>query len=341
VKALFRTDASPEIGGGHLMRCRTLATALSAHGWECVFLTTKDAIGFLNGAAFGFPLETLSDDAGAGIAQTAGGGFDLAVVDHYGLDREFETALKAHVGRLAVLDDAPSRPHDCDFLADPTPGRADADYRPLVPDGCRLLLGPQYILLRPEIAELRDRRRDPRATVGRILVTMGASDPPNVTGTVIAALADNLPPGIAVDIIVGPANSHWRDLSALDLPRGAVLHRDPLDMPQLMAAADLAITAAGTTCWEIAFLGLPALTVTLAENQVAVARTVAESGATCDLGPVDGGFGKRLAGALGSLLADPSRRAKMSAAGRTLVDGRGPERMAAALSEAGEMDAHG
>ena len=109
---------------------------------------------------------------------------------------------------------------------------------------------------------------------------MGGSDSANVTGKVIQAILP-LEGELAVDVVVGSTNPHREDVAALcKLRAGIVMHVQVSDMASLMARADLAIGAGGTATWERCFLGLPALTLAFADNQVPTTRDLAAVGAT-------------------------------------------------------------
>ena len=179
MKITFRTDASLQIGTGHVMRCLTLADALAARGAYCQFICRAhdgNLIEFIRrkgltahplpaGAALPrSPTDpthaawlgaTQAEDAEACAPILAAQRPDWLIVDHYALDARWERALAPHYRKLMVIDDLADRPHSCDLLLDQTFGRDAADYRPLVPADCRLLCGSHYALLRPEFAALR------------------------------------------------------------------------------------------------------------------------------------------------------------------------------------------
>jgi UDP-2,4-diacetamido-2,4,6-trideoxy-beta-L-altropyranose hydrolase len=218
---VFRTDASVEIGSGHLMRCLTLADQLRGDGTEVAFICRDlpggmfdllDARGYRNArldlAATSPRLQ--HDDARATIealAQLFPGGVDWLVVDQYELDAEWERLLRPLSRKLMVIDDLANRSHDCDLLLDQNYYRdLDSRYQGLVPEQCVTLLGPGYVLLRPEFTLARQRLRARDGIVRRILVFFGGSDPTNETEKVMAALRLLGRPDIDVDVVVGLAN---------------------------------------------------------------------------------------------------------------------------------------
>ena len=144
-KVYFRCDASPEIGSGHVFRCLTIANALKDHGWSCVFATQTDSASVVPA------LESYETIKPEDLKEEA----DLLVVDHYGLDKDFEKSCRSLVKRILVIDDLADRDHDCDVLLDQTFGREEKDYQGLVSAECKILAGASYALLRPQFSKNR------------------------------------------------------------------------------------------------------------------------------------------------------------------------------------------
>jgi UDP-2,4-diacetamido-2,4,6-trideoxy-beta-L-altropyranose hydrolase len=324
-EALFRVDAAPAIGGGHVMRCLALAGALGESGWTCRFLVGGGTVATVPALA----------QAGHAVYEgekcwrAAPGMADLLVVDHYRLDAGYEGGWRAGARRILAIDDLADRRHDCDLLLDPTAGRVAADYAGLVPPGCRLLLGPEYALLRPEFARRRGEALARRGAgpVRRVLIAPGATDPTDLATTLIDA-AETLP-GVAIDVAIGSAAPHLQRLRerAARSPR-LHLQVDEPDMAGLMVAVDLCLGAAGGTSWERCCLGLPSLLVVIADNQELVARGLVAAGAV-ELATAE--HPAALAAALRRLIEDGARRRVMSAAAAALCDGEGARRVAALL----------
>ena len=328
---LFRCDGGPELGMGHLMRCRALAAEFAALGWNCAFAVTKATAALLADAT------TIVVPAGLDGARAVAESttpFDCLVVDHYGLDANFETAARGRTPVVLVIDDLADRPHACDVLIDPNPGRTEADYAGLVPRHARFLLGPQYALLRREFVERRPaEERPPRRQAGRLLITFGGADPDNMSERALQALQHLSPTTIQTTLVIGPANRHRERLTALANRLGVQVAIDPPDLAALMLQADMAIASASTSCWELACLGVPGLLVVTADNQRPTARAAQQAGTAVVLGGSDHLDAQSLAAAIASLASDEASRGGMSAAGRKLVDGRGAARVATAVAE--------
>jgi len=258
--------------------------------------------------------------------------FDLLIVDHYGLDQRWERALRPKAKRCIVIDDLADRPHDCDLLVDVTPGEErTARYDALIPPNALTLLGPRYALLRPEFSSLRTAMRPRAGRIQRILVSLGAIDADNLSEAALRAIRQSCGTGTDIDIVLGANAPHRSTLAhAIRSDRRARLHVETPDLATLMAAADLAIGAGGTTSWERACLGLPAIVTSVADNQRDNIEALRRAGAALPL-PSGDGYEARLSQALAALASEPQRLTAMSEAAARLVDGRGAERIAAIL----------
>lgn len=328
---LVRADASRAIGAGHAMRCLCLADRLAGAGHAVTFLTCPaegDLIAKIR--AHGHDVLALEpsrdevEDAEACLHRIGGRSVDWIVVDHYGLGTVWERRIRARAGAIMAIDDL-GRPHAADLVLDQNLANPLHDGYATVTG--RALLGPRYALLRPAFAEARAgslARRD--GHVGRVLVSFGGSDPTDQTPAALRALASLGRDDLAVDAVIGRANANRAAVEALcrAMPR-AVLHVQRPDMETLIAAADLAIGAGGTSVWERCALGCPALVVVVAQNQAALAEAAADAGAAINLGwhaqirPDD------IAARVRALA--PDALVRMSARAAAVCDGFGVERV--------------
>ncbi|HKP23787.1 MAG TPA: UDP-2,4-diacetamido-2,4,6-trideoxy-beta-L-altropyranose hydrolase [Dongiaceae bacterium] len=340
MNVLFRADASMALGSGHVQRCLALAAALSAKGASCNF-AARDLSGNANAlikaaghSVFVLPPQPADpqNDAAETVQAIADlGTVDLVIVDHYALDRDWEDAFRPYAHRCAVIDDLANRPHRCDVLIDVSQAEdRAAQYEPLVPVDALLLLGPRYAILRPEFRSIRATMRQRSGALDRVLISFGAIDADNhseLAWRAVRAVATEA----EIDIVLGGNALHLKHVAeAIRTDTRTHLHVDTPAMAKLMAAADLAIGAGGTTTWERACLGLPAIVTAIADNQRDNIRALAETGAALSVAAGDG-YAEQLKGAMASLKADPSRLVAMSKAAGDLVDGKGAERLAAIL----------
>ncbi|NGX17174.1 UDP-2,4-diacetamido-2,4,6-trideoxy-beta-L-altropyranose hydrolase [Wenzhouxiangella sp. XN24] len=345
-RIVFRADASLEIGTGHVMRCLTLADVLRERGASCEFVCRAlpgDRIEEIRRR--GFDVRAGDEPRAAGSPRA-----DWLVVDHYGLDRDWEQSLRSAADRIMVIDDLADRPHDCDLLLDQNLGSTPGDYDRLVPLGCELLCGPKFALLRPEFAALRadglEQRRARRAgsPVTRVLVSMGGVDRDNATGRVLEVLgAATLRGEVEVTVVMGGAAPWIGQVRAQAevLPFPVEVAVDVGDMAVRMAASDFSIGAAGSTSWERCCMGLPSALVVLADNQVKLCRELVGAGAAFALGGPEE-VAATLPPVLGTIWTEPQRLADMSAAAAAICDGLGTRRVAdRLLATHGGRDAPG
>jgi len=329
-RIVFRADAGPKIGAGHVMRCLALASAYAELGWTIGFAGTVETFAsvapLVSGTMEPLRLACRVDQEPAALAEHWPGGADILVVDHYQRDAEFERACRSWARRIVVLDDLADRPHDCDLLVDSACNSADA-YRNLVPARCRVLCGPAYAIVHPRFRQARERALAKRdgGPVKRVLVSFGQVDPANATMDAVRALRAG---GFAgeIDIARGGAAPHLAAVRNA-AGNGTRLHIDAADMAELMVSADLAIGAGGQTSWERCCLGLPSIVATLASNQEQVVARLVKAGAAVSVGIADCELKSRISAALGDIrhTSDELRAVAQNAA--SLVDGRGIERV--------------
>ena len=351
MKVAFRTDASLDIGSGHVMRCLTLANALREKGSSASFIC-RDHPGHLldliksNGHEVmmlpSVQIQTSSKsgsdyerwlgtgwqtDAEQVLSVIGGTTFDWMIVDHYAIDINWEQAMRPAYDRLMVIDDLANRHHDCAVLLDQTFGRNPSDYLGWVSGDCQLLCGSEYALLRPEFARLREyslRRRAP-PQLSQLLITMGGVDKDNVTGQILSALKTTALPGhCAIKVVLG-STSPWQleiERLACEMPWKTDVLVGVSNMGQLMADRDLAIGAAGATSWERCCLGLPTIMLVLADNQSKVAEGLSRTGA---VRIIEGHLNLHhaLNSLIDSLCASLDELSAMSHAALAIVDGHG------------------
>lgn len=339
---LIRADANAVTGTGHVGRCLALAQAWQAAGGASTFVMADPAPLIVSRLA-------VEDMAFAEAEQSPGSESDACatvelaratqataiVLDGYQFDAAFQAAL-GEAGLLVVIDDEGGSGHySADIVVNQNLHAGEHLYPSRKPS-TRLLLGVDYALLRQEFLAWAGRARPARHHSKRVLVTLGGSDPGNVTARIVdGVLQAGFDPSVRV--IAGPANPHQAELgAAVECYRtggtDVVLLQAVDDMATEMAWADVAVSAAGSTCWELASMGIPGLVVSLAPNQRPIAAGLAQLGIVEDLGPEERVVATDVSRALSAIMADPGRRAQMAAQGRSLVDGRGAERVVAAIA---------
>lgn len=330
---LIRADATMETGSGHVMRCAALGMRMMARGalahFVCVGLPDQLA-DWLRDHGFGLTVLPAADitDWHSDLAATCEvarqvGHADLLIVDHYGLERAWESGMRPHARRILVIDDLADRDHDCDLLLDQNLHEdAGSRYKQRVPQGALQFLGPQYALLRAEFDEHGlERTRD--GSVKQLLVFFGGTDLGNQTIKVIDALRALGSRAPESTIVLGPAHP-YRDTvhkSVSDLPNVHVL--DTTDqMSVLIAQADLAIGTCGVAAWERCALGLPCLVVVTAENQREDAEILHRLGAVEHMGDANEVNAENWESALQRAMDDPHRIRSMALASSEVMVGR-------------------
>lgn len=318
MRVVFRTDASIQIGTGHVMRCLTLADSLRLQGAECTFVCRSHKghlIDLIHGKGYKtIALQAYDSSEAQGLEQSSQhmtwlgtdwvtdvrdtqraihpDEIDWLIVDHYALDHQWERAMRPVCKHLMVIDDLADRQHECDVLLDQNLGRRSADYASLLPSTAQTLIGPRFALLRPEFAQLREvsltRRQQP--VLRHLLITMGGIDKDNMTGKVLEAINQcALPLDLRISVVMG-SHPPWLEkikalASAMERPTEVLV--DVKQMAQLMVSSDLVIGAAGGTAWERCCLGVPSLITATASNQRLGAQALAGQFAsklfeTCD-----------------------------------------------------------
>jgi len=267
-QAYFRFEASADIGAGHAIRSCVLADALVERGWVCKVVITLENYDFIPALKRFQRIDPEDFYHNPPIC-------DLLVIDHYGLDQNYEKHFRPFVKRMMVIDDLANRKHDCDVLLDQTYGRDAGDYKELVPEQCEILAGVDYVLLRKEFILLRPKaveKRRQTTEIRRILISLGGGDSKNYTLKALEMIKQSGFKG-AIDIVLGFASSNVESVKNYirDFPCECTLYVDA-DMPKLMYEADLAIGAAGSSVWERCCLSLPQYLVQTAENQSSIVK---------------------------------------------------------------------
>lgn len=353
---VFRTDASRAIGSGHVMRCLTLAEALRSVGAGVLFVcrahegnlchaieargfrTVQLPIGNQGPASSGVyanwlgatqeqdAVETAAAMQRSGVAKP-----DWIVVDHYGIGKTWEVAARALCGKILVVDDLADRRHDCDMLLDQNlVSNYETRYDDLLPPATIKLLGPSFALLQPQFEELRSVVHRRSGPVQRMLIYFGSGDR-GLSKKTLEAFLSLERSDVGVDLVIGPAT---QDVEAVrNLARGNVniaVHETQDSLARFLVEADIAVGACGATSWERLCLLVPAIAVTLADNQRPIAQELERRGQIVWLGDHDAVSRHALSNALSGILAGTMKFQDVGR-GDFEVDGRGAARVAAVL----------
>ncbi len=347
-RLFIRADSTSQIGTGHLMRCLALAQAWKDRGGKVTFLSQCDSKYLYQriiDEGFEFvPIEKPHPDfcdlvyTLKTLEQLRTQNSELrtrVVLDGYHFTPDYQKAIVDSGYILLLIDDEGLADHYyADIILNQNLHARKNLYQFIEPD-THLLVGTQFVLLRQEFLKWTDWEREIPDKAGKILVTMGGSDPDNVTLKVIRALSKLDESELEVIIVAGPANPNINSLEKElnHSPFAFRLLSSVNDMPGLMAWADLAVSAGGSTCWELAFMELPSINIVLADNQNIIAESLDNAGIAVNLGWHNDLSIKNLTHELKGLINSSKKRRQMSNRGRLLIDGHGAYRVSDILSQ--------
>jgi spore coat polysaccharide biosynthesis predicted glycosyltransferase SpsG len=312
------------------MRCVALAEEFAGRGFEVVFSADVESVPFAleQVRRRGFTWIGPPDSVDGLVEQASAA--DAVVIDSYALPRDAYTAVRRARPTLAIVDGDPAG-KDGHVVVDQNIG-AESDEWPL-PDGTVRLAGLDYALMRDEIRAARTGQHPPAASPVRVFAFFGGTDAFGAAPVVTSALFGT---GVPFDLrVVGATETLREELTGtVPGPDQRITVIEPTsELAGEVTAADVIVSAAGTSSWELLCLGAACAFVCVADNQVVSYERVVEAGAVAGVGrlgalradPAEG------IGVLAALLDDESERHRLRAAGSTLVDGRGRERVADAL----------
>lgn len=341
-RVLLRPEWGPSIGMGHVVRCLALAEGLGSRlGADIDFAGTEpdsavlSRIRAVGGRLVRLPAYRRISEEAENLKQILQRScYQVVVVDSYRVDAAYLEALEEARCPIVLVDDlAALDRYRCTLLLN---GNLYApELRYAVENGTRCLLGATYLPLRGEVVRHRGESA-PRAAapVRRLLITMGGSDPQNHTLRALRVL-DLLDEPAELEVIVGPHNAHVEELRAFAAGSG---HRvrvsvDPPDFVRRIASADVAVSAAGCTAYELAYLGIPSVLLAVADNQRYIEASLVAAGAAVSVGDGRQDLSPALHDAVARLIGNPDWRQSLSECARSLFDGKGVERVAAAIAE--------
>lgn len=337
---LFRADAGKTIGYGHIMRCLSLAHAMQRMGVRCIFVS-GDSV----------PQDTVTQNNFEFISLESGKGdvlreLDkikrlvdklrpcLIVVDSYRVTRQYLQTVRS-MACLVYIDDMRAFPYPCDVLVNYNiygPWWREDYQKTQEPFSSRLLLGTQYAPLRKEFAAC------PRCAVGwdvkNVLVSTGGTDVQNVTRRILTLLKQEPQlSSIEFHFLVGALNPYKAQIeAAATAMKNVKLYVRLNNISELMQTCDMAISAAGSTLYELCACGTPTITYILADNQISGAKAFAEEKVMLFAGDCrHEQFECNLLKCMSELIGSYEMRKNISAQMQNKVDGFGADRLAKEL----------
>ncbi len=341
INLLIRSDASVQMGTGHIMRCLALAQAVRAQDGLVYFAIAACPPALekrLQREGFSiYWLADISPGDRVDAQQTSGLAQQLnchwICMDGYQFGTDYQQWIQDSGCRSLFIDDYG---HASFYYADLVLNQnlsAQSEHYQHRHSTTQLLLGASYTLLRQEFWPWRGYQRTTPKTVKNILITLGGSDPDNGTAWILNAFQEIQVLKFNITVIVGGSNPH-RDSLLAGASRSIhtiKLIYDVTEMPNYIADSDLAIAAGGSTNWELALLGLPSVMVTLADNQVAIAQALHAQDIAISLGYLHELQATQFAETLQQLCENVDQRRSMSQKGQALIDGEGADRVVMAM----------
>jgi UDP-2,4-diacetamido-2,4,6-trideoxy-beta-L-altropyranose hydrolase len=313
------------MGTGHVMRCLALAQAWKDAGGNPIFAMsakTESIESRLKSEGF----EIIPLDADPGSVADAYRTADISarknacfvIVDGYHFGSLYQKLIKSLGLQFLFIDDNGHADH---YYADIILNQnihADKNLYCHRENYTKLLLGTRYVLLRREFRDYQDWIRDVPHIARNILVTFGGSDPTNATCKTIQALEQLNIRDFQIRVVVGGSNDRYSQLQSFVENRPWIrIDRNVANMSVLMGWADIAVSAAGSTVWELAFMGLPSLITIVADNQYKAASELERMGCFKLVQE------HNLSEELNKLLLSKSLRSSYAHRCKDLVDGQG------------------
>ena len=257
MKTLIRADSSSTIGLGHIMR--DLVLAKSCEG-EVIFACQNLEGNII--ASIPYEVKILkSNDAEELIALIKALHVKLLVIDHYGIDAQFEQKVKEATGVKILSFDDTYQAHYCDILLNHNISADKTRYKGLVPPRCELRCGILYTLIRDEF---KDEKKQTREKIYDVFIAMGGTDATNITLSILKTL----PQSLHVSVLTTTANAHLKELQnyVQDKPNIA-LHVNSNEVAKLLHQSHFAIVTPSVMVHEVLFMEVPFIAIKVASNQ--------------------------------------------------------------------------
>lgn len=359
ISLAFRVDSGIKIGSGHLMRCLTLAQAFAQDGHGVRFIC-RDHQGSMHKKIldYGFELTLLDMPAVTdvknprnlthgeflGVSQKSDAescrdlpiikNCDVLVVDHYGIDFEWEQAIALTSRQILVtIDDLADRNHVSDLLLDQNYYKnISLRYKDRLPLTCRQLLGPSFALVRPQFQAAIATQASPLIPYDlkglRILVAFGGADSHGWGLKVCAAILETFMPQGVICELMGDYSLSSQEKALKNKYLSHINMIGYTNEPwNVMSKCDLYVGAGGSVSWERCVLGKPAIVYAVSANQIEMSKDLADAGYQIFLGDIQQFAPESLVNAISQLTDDHAAFAQMSTASSALVDGKGVERV--------------
>lgn len=331
---IIRVEASPATGFGHAMRCLALAQAASEDGWEAkmVYHACSDGILSRYRDAKVELIQYNGEMHGKADGEFVSGlRADWVISDGYDFRTSFYKVALQH-SRLMCIDDY-GRPEVCiaDAILNQNPSAKSSWYTNRA-SSSHLFLGESFALLRREFRN--SKQRVGREEIRKILITTGGGHKSDLPQLLVESVSSILPKSVSIMVILAK-NEHYESIGETFFNTSNVSCLFGVDnMAEILSDVDLVITGAGATVWECLAMGVPFITMTLADNQMLNADYLSKNNFAISVGDYKSkGFTERVMQAAAEHIRHPEKARVAALRGQSLIDGRGPSRIINSLSE--------
>lgn len=316
------------MGGGHLVRTLSLAQCFVEHGHDCTFLTARGGLDF--------SLEqnsvTVTEIDPTSPFEQISCKYDLAVIDGYHFNLDFEKEIQKYSRLILSFDDFPHREHACNFLLDPTLNRQENEYEKWVRPQTKLLLGPKYAPLRKQFNLMRESSLNKRKDrpFQNLLINFGLTDPANLTSRLMRILKKNqFERNFSAQVVIGKHAPHLDQIKSIanSSKLKFEIRHSADDMALILSESDLVIGSPGSGAWERCTLGVASLLISQAHNQDQIGASLNDCNAALYLGFCDYLDDLQIFESLNGLLQNNSLLTRMSHSSAKLCDGLGAKRI--------------
>jgi UDP-2,4-diacetamido-2,4,6-trideoxy-beta-L-altropyranose hydrolase len=321
---LFRVDASENIGMGHLMRCLALSEELKKKGNKCYILSKILDDKVINKIKkFDIEFYKIKQDNDI-IFFSKKNDIKWIITDSYNINKEYIKSLKNENFKVLSIDDNAIIHYFSDIVVNQNIGAEILKYS--AEKYTKFLLGPKYAILRDEL--LRRSEKKNKESVEKILIMLGGTDSNNLTLKILKSL-EKINKNYVFFVIVGLFNPFYEQLKDFSekSKTNIKLLKSPENMAEIYLESDLAISAGGTSCYELSYFGIPNIILTIADNQINSAKAFDKKNVSIYLGHKSEISTKDIWKKIEELVNNKSIRKTMRNNGRKLVDGKGKKRI--------------
>ena len=328
---LFRVDATPEIGLGHLRRCVALAQAIVKQGARVCFLCVDDPAAREQLAGSGLATEWLDNkintpgDVDMLIARSKALGAQLVIIDSYSVDEHYFSRLRVSGLKIVYFEDDKTLGISVDGVINGSVGAEVMDY-----EASHQFLGTRFLVLAPEYTD--NPGGPPQDDVSSVLVTMGGIDHYNLSEAVID-ICNDIDRPLRIDIVIGPYYENIKEIEAAAQKshQRIDLHYAPSSLCNLMRNSGMAVSAGGSTLYELAAMRIPTVAVWLWENQRCNVEGLGQRDALVPLAYEANSIGVELNTAIRAVIDNRELRCRLVANCRDIIDGHSSTHLSKAI----------